>query len=110
LVKSPSSRRSIRPINDALAARVPSLAGLIHLTPDLFIDPDVDADFCHQCNGRIAAFVAQAAADEYQMTEQQSLVHQDLSRASRWAGFTSQSGLLCRSSESPLGAQSGIAV
>lgn len=66
--------------NDALAARVPFLAGLIHLTPDLFIEREVDEAFCRQCNGRIAAFVAQAAADEYQMTEQQNLVHQYLSQ------------------------------
>jgi hypothetical protein len=66
--------------NDALAARVPFLAGLIHLTPDLFVEPDVDEEFCRQCNGRIAAFVAEAASDEYQMTEEQSLVHQYLSQ------------------------------
>jgi hypothetical protein len=66
--------------NDALAARVPFLAGLIHLTPDLFVASDVEEAFCQQCNGRIAAFVAQAAADEYQMTDEQNLVHQYLSQ------------------------------
>jgi hypothetical protein len=66
--------------NDALAARVPYLAGLIHLTPNLFVAADVDEEFCRQYNGRIAAFVAEAASDEYQMTEEQSLVHQYLSQ------------------------------
>jgi hypothetical protein len=66
--------------NDALAARVPFLAGLIHLTPNLFLDREVDEEFCRQCNGRIAAYVAEAASDEYQMTEQQILVHQYLSQ------------------------------
>lgn len=66
--------------NDALAARVPFLAGLIHLTPDVFLDPDGDEGFCRQCNGRIAAYVAEAAADEYQMTAEQNLVHQYLSQ------------------------------
>jgi len=66
--------------NDALAARVPFLAGLIHLTPDLFVEREVDEAFCRQCNGRIAAFVAEAAADEYQMTAEQNLVHQYLSQ------------------------------
>jgi hypothetical protein len=67
-------------LNDALAARVPFLAGLIHLTPNLFIDADVDEEFCRQRNGRIAAFVAEAASDEYRMTAEQDLVHQHLSQ------------------------------
>jgi hypothetical protein len=66
--------------NDALAARVPFLAGLIHLTPDLFLDEQAEEEFCRQCNGRIAAFVAEAASDEYQITERQNLVHQYLSQ------------------------------
>ena len=66
--------------NDALAARVPFLAGLIHLTPDLFIDPEADQDFCRQVNGRIAAYVAEAASDEYRMTPDRNLVHQYLSQ------------------------------
>lgn len=66
--------------NDALAARVPFLAGLIHLTPGLFLDPEAEEDFCRQANGRIAAFVAKAANDEYLFTETESLVHQYLSQ------------------------------
>jgi hypothetical protein len=66
--------------NDALAARVPFLAGLIHLTPNLFLDPEPDVDFCRQANGRIAAFVAEAANDEYRMTAERNLVHQYLSQ------------------------------
>lgn len=66
--------------NDALAARVPFLAGLIHLTPDLFLDRRAEEAFCRQCNGRIAAFVAEAANDEYRITERQNLVHQYLSQ------------------------------
>ncbi len=66
--------------NDALAARVPFLAGLIHLTPGLFIDPDADGEFCRQANGRIAAYVAEAASDEYRMAGDRNLVHQYLSQ------------------------------
>jgi hypothetical protein len=66
--------------NDALAARVPFLAGVIHLTPNLFIDRDADEDFCRQSNGRIAAFVAEAANDEYNMKDGENLVHQYLSQ------------------------------
>jgi hypothetical protein len=66
--------------NDALAARVPYLAGVIHLTPNLFVDPEPDEDFCRQSNGRIAAFVAAAANDEYQMRDGENLVHQYLSQ------------------------------
>lgn len=66
--------------NDALAARVPFLAGLIHLTPDLFIDLDADEDFCRQANGRVAAHVAEAASDEYRITRDRNLVHQYLSQ------------------------------
>ena len=66
--------------NDALAARVPFLAGVIHLTPGLFLDPEAQEDFCRQANGRIAAFVAAAANDEYLITETQNMVHQHLSQ------------------------------
>jgi hypothetical protein len=66
--------------NDALAARVPFLAGMIHLTPGLFIDPDAEQEFCSQANGRIAAYVAEAASDEYRMTPDRNLVHQCLAQ------------------------------
>jgi hypothetical protein len=66
--------------NDALAARVPFLAGLIHLTPDLFVDVAVAPGFLGQVNGRIAAHVAAAANDEYQMTPGCNMVHQHLSQ------------------------------
>jgi hypothetical protein len=66
--------------NDALAARVPFLAGLIHLTPNLFLDPEPGLEFCRQANGRIAAFVAEAASDEYRMPEGRNMVHQFLSQ------------------------------
>ena len=66
--------------NDALAARVPFLAGLIHLTPNLFLDPEPGPEFCRQANGRIAAFVAEAASDEYRMPEGRNMVHQFLSQ------------------------------
>jgi hypothetical protein len=66
--------------NDALAARVPFLAGLIHLSPDLFVDPDAGVRFCGQRNGTVAAYVAQAAGDEYHMTPDGSMVHQHLSQ------------------------------
>jgi hypothetical protein len=66
--------------NDALAARVPYLAGLIHLTPNLFLDPTTGVDFCRQANGRIAAFVAEAASDEYEMSDGRNMVHQYLSQ------------------------------
>jgi hypothetical protein len=66
--------------NDALAARVPFLAGVIHLTPDLFLDWEADEEFCRQCNGRIAAFVALAASDEYLITDRRSMAHQYLSQ------------------------------
>ena len=66
--------------NDALAARVPFLAGAIHLTPNLFVDPAADEDFCRQSNGRIAAFVAEAANDEYLMRNGEIFVHQYLSQ------------------------------
>jgi hypothetical protein len=59
---------------------VPYLAGLIHLTPDVFVDPDADEEFCRQCNGRIAAFVALAASDEYHLTEDRNMAHQYLSQ------------------------------
>ncbi len=66
--------------NDALAARVPYLAGLIHLTPNLFLESSSGVDFCRQANGRIAAFVAEAASDEYRMSEDRNMVHQYLSQ------------------------------
>jgi hypothetical protein len=66
--------------NDALAARVSFLAGIIHLTPNVFVDPEADEEFCRQYNGRIAAYVALAASDAYLMSEHRSLVHQHLSQ------------------------------
>ena len=66
--------------NDALAARVPFLAGLIHLTPNLFVDPDAPAGFLGQRNAQIAAHVAQAASDEYRMAPAGNRVHQHLSQ------------------------------
>ena len=66
--------------NDALAARVPFLVGLIHLTPNLFVDPQADEDFCRQSNGRVAAYVAKAANDEYSTQDGSNLVHQYLSQ------------------------------
>ena len=66
--------------NDALAARVPYLAGLIHLTPDLFLDPGAAPGFLAQANGRVAAYVAQAAADEYRIANGHNGVHQHLSQ------------------------------
>ena len=66
--------------NDALAARVPYLAGLIHLTPDLFIDHTAPPGFLGQANARIAAHVAAAASDEYQMSPGRDMVHQRLSQ------------------------------
>lgn len=66
--------------NDALAARVPFLAGLIHLTPGLFVDPDAPNGFLGQVNARIAAHVAEAANDEYRMAPGRSMVHQHLSQ------------------------------
>jgi hypothetical protein len=66
--------------NDALAARVPFLAGLIHLSSDLFVDKAERIAFCRAKNGRIAALVAEAARDEYQLTEERNLVHQYLAQ------------------------------
>ena len=66
--------------NDALAARVPFLAGWIHLNPDLFADPDDIEDFCRQRNATIAAHVAEAANDEYRMAPGRNMVHQRLSQ------------------------------
>jgi hypothetical protein len=66
--------------NDALAARVPFLAGLIHLTPDIFIDRAQTQTFCRQVNGRVAAFVAEAASDEYHFSPERNLIHQYLSQ------------------------------
>jgi hypothetical protein len=65
--------------NDALAARVPYLAGLIHLTPDLFLY-QARTGFLGQANARVAAHVAAAAADEYRMENGHSMVHQHLSQ------------------------------
>jgi hypothetical protein len=66
--------------NDALAARVPFVAGLIHLTPNVFLDPEGGVAFCQQVNGRVAAYVAEAASDEYRMIDGQNSVHQHLSQ------------------------------
>lgn len=66
--------------NDALAARVPFLAGAIHLTTGLFIDSEADEEFCSQANGRVAALVAEAAVDEYRISDGEYLVHQYLSQ------------------------------
>ena len=66
--------------NDALAARVPYLAGLIHLTPGLFSDSDEPGQFRDERNAGIAAHVAEAANDEYRMTPNRSMVHQHLSQ------------------------------
>jgi hypothetical protein len=66
--------------NDALAARVPFVAGLIHLTPNVFLDPAEGVEFCRQANGRVAAYVALAASDEYHLDAGQSGVHQHLSQ------------------------------
>jgi hypothetical protein len=66
--------------NDALAARVPFLAGRLHLTQGLFATPGEGPAFSRQCNGTIAAYVAEAASDEYRMSPSQNLVHQHLSQ------------------------------
>jgi hypothetical protein len=66
--------------NDALAARVPFVAGLIHLTPDVFMDPAEGVEFCRQANGRVAAYVAEAASDEYHLDAERNGVHQHLSQ------------------------------
>jgi hypothetical protein len=67
--------------NDALAARVPYLAGLIHLSPTLFSDPtDIEA-FCRQRSASIAAHIAAAAIDEYRTADGRNMVHQHLSQA-----------------------------
>lgn len=66
--------------NDALAARVPYLAGLIHLTQDLFQNPGEQPGFLAQTNAQIAAYVAEAAADEYRMVNGRNMVHQYLSQ------------------------------
>lgn len=67
-------------VNDALAARVPFLAGWIHLTPDLFADPDDVVDFCRQRNAAISAHIAEAANDEYRIVAGRNIVHQRLSQ------------------------------
>ncbi|NML44489.1 type IV secretory system conjugative DNA transfer family protein [Ramlibacter sp. G-1-2-2] len=66
--------------NDALAARVPFLAGLIHLHPELFADPADVEEFCRRRNACLSAYVAEAANDEYRMTAAGNLVHQRLSQ------------------------------
>jgi hypothetical protein len=66
--------------NDALAARVPFLAGLIHLHPELFADPGDVEEFCRRRNAMVSAYVAEAANDEYRMTPGGNLVHQRLSQ------------------------------
>src|SRR5215468_1548492 len=47
--------------NDALAARVPFLAGLIHLHPELFTDPGDVEEFCRRRNAMVSAYVVEAA-------------------------------------------------
>ena len=64
--------------NDALAARVPFLAGLIHLHPELFTDPGDVEEFCRRRNAMVSAYVAEAANDEYRMAPGRNLVHQRL--------------------------------
>lgn len=66
--------------NDALAARVPFLAGLIHLNPQLFADPGDIEEFCRRRNAQVSAYIAEAANDEYRMTSAGNLVHQRLSQ------------------------------
>jgi hypothetical protein len=66
--------------NDALAARVPFLAGLIHLHPELFADPADSEEFCRRRNAHVSAYIAEAANDEYRMAPGGSLVHQRLSQ------------------------------
>jgi len=66
--------------NDALAARVPFVAGLIHLTPNVFLDPEGGVEFCRQANGRVAAYVAEAASDEYHLIPGKNSIHQHLSQ------------------------------
>jgi hypothetical protein len=66
--------------NDALAARVPYLAGWIHLKPDLFADPDDSEEFCRQRNASISAHIAEAANDEYRIVAGRNMVHQRLSQ------------------------------
>jgi hypothetical protein len=66
--------------NDALAARVPFLAGRLHLTQGVFAAPGEAPAFSRLRNGTIAAYVAEAASDEYRMTSDRNLVHQHLSQ------------------------------
>lgn len=66
--------------NDALAARVPFLAGTIHLHPELFMEPVEDEEFCRRRNAQVSAYIAEAANDEYRMSPGASLVHQQLSQ------------------------------
>jgi hypothetical protein len=66
--------------NDALAARVPFLSGLIHLKSNFFVDSAPETAYCQQRNALVSAYVALAAADEYEMHEGTNLVHQHLSQ------------------------------
>lgn len=66
--------------NDALAARVPFLAGRIHLHPELFSDPSDAEEFCRRRNAQVSAYIAEAANDEYRMAPGGNLVHQRLSQ------------------------------
>lgn len=66
--------------NDALAARVPYLAGLLHLRQGLFVAPGTGIAFSRVRNGLVAAYVAAAANDEYEMVDGKNLVHQHLSQ------------------------------
>ena len=66
--------------NDALAARVPFLAGRIHLHPELFNAASEDEEFCRRRNAQVSAYIAEAANDEYRMSPGGNLVHQRLSQ------------------------------
>src|SRR5437764_3301132 len=66
--------------NDALAARVPFLAGRIHLHPELFNAASDDEEFCRRRNAQVSAYIAEAANDEYRMSPGGNLVHQRLSQ------------------------------
>lgn len=66
--------------NDALAPRVPYLAGLIHRSSGVFSAGNQRPEFCQRRNAQVAAFVAGAAQDEYRVTRHRSMVHQTLAQ------------------------------
>jgi len=67
--------------NDALAARVPFLAGVIHATPDLFLIPALTEPlFCRRRNAQIAAYAMYAANDEYSLGDGGENIHQRMSQ------------------------------